>query len=709
MNSRTTVLLLLVLAALGGAAWFLRPTGDVDPWAKQVTDMQDTQHPTLLATLGLNASRITRVSFASAGKPELTIARMGDAWQLAQPFQLALKPAQVDALLLLPLTETRVLGAEASLTDRAQGRVEITTADGRVVRLDLAQPQGAGVGSLRSGDKAWRVSTHLHDLLADLPPLASLVNPQLDLPPAGRLAKLTVTSGHSSLRVMRGKDGAQTGFTLDLPGAPRANAEAVALYCEELRKLRIVEIPQETASDAAFGFDKSPVTAVLEETGGGKTKLEVGGPTSPDLKRYFIRLTPPAGAPFVAAVETALVTALPQGADFFRDWRVSSMKAQDVRRLEIVRSCKPEVLADLSRDAQGNVVFTDSKTPFAVDAELGQAALAALANLKPTGAGPALRPLDPYLGLTLTDAFGRKEEFTLVDEGKTCALQRTGDAGSFTLPKAQVEVLLGGAEGLRDRALAGFGNDEITTLHLEQGACGLTHDFEKKDGKWTTSDGSSFEATAVEALERALKAPRAEVFLGAEICKKFESTLRLTAASSTKKLTLGTNDAGWGNFYGTDGKGHQLQFGKELRDLLASEFRPRQLLALAPAQIAWIEVQGTDTEAPVRISRQADGTYRTTGIGERTLTQASCAALFDTLGNLRSERPSPTRKGAFAMEGRGKILAVTVAETAGKNNSLTIFGTEAKFHDRTFVWDPASPQAKALKAILDQMNKPKQP
>ncbi len=686
MSFRTTLTLLVILAVVGLAAFLLRPQGEVNPWDQPTPTLAGDASTPLLKQLQVDVHRITRLTLAPSGKNALTFERIGDGWQLTAPIVLPLKTAQFEGLILAPLQEVQDLGdADPISHTTTTASLELTTAQG-TTRLNLGPNLGAGIGLLETGGKTLRASSHLHDLLANLPPLANLVSPQLDLPPLESLTRLEAQTPRGHAQLLRGK----TGWTFDAPGAPRANLEALHAYCAVLCGLKIVEIPQETTDEKLLGLDRPIMQFALTQAGGTTTRLEIGGPTGPTASHYFIRLSQPQGAPLIATVDTQQIASLVKGEDFFRDMRVALMKKEDVRRVRVEQDGKTTL--DLSLNQDGQVVFTDKTMPFALDAELGEASFGAVFGLRTKQAAAIAAPSHQ---LILTDAFGREEKVRLMASGENFAVQREGDASGFSVPKAQLAPLLMGAAELRDREIRWLPeNGDLTEIKLEQGFCGLKFEFEKKDGQWVAKDGGAFEEMAVMELERALRRPKAEKFLDPEISKKFNSDVALEATARAsdhdRRLDLAINPTGWGTLFIPDDRNDALQVSPRLAQLLHSEFRPRQLLALAPDQIASIHVNA------IPIMRRADGTY---DADHPNLTQADCARLFDALGNLRAE--SPIAK----MEDGTQHITLTLHTLAGDTHTLRLRDECAAFADRSFVWDPTSPQAKAVQAILDQIKK----
>lgn len=694
MNFKTTLTLLVLLAVVGLAALFFRPKGQGNPWDGPAAQLNEGAKTPLLKTLGIDSQRITRVKFAPVGKPVLELLREGDAWRMLTPVNMRVKTAEVEGLLLAPLAAAQIAGQAEGGPAPGGGFIEIQT-DGRTLRLDLGADRGAGLADLAAGGRAFRVESNLHQLLAHLPPLVAFIKPTLDTWPATRVERLTVTSAKGTVAVLR--KGGQ--WTLDRAGAPRASGEALADYCAAMAAARILELPQENASPALFGLDRPLIDIELREAA-QTTRLEVGGPADPAGQTNFVRLTRPGSAPLVAVVESQAVLPLAQGEAFFRDNRVVTTKRSDVRRIRTEGF-------DLTLDAKGRVQFTDPKAPFAADTQLGQAAFEAVFKLKPAKAGAALLG-KTVRTVTLTDVFGREEKLELSEAGGDYAVAHPGEAEGFVVPKAQVEALLAAAEGLRDREIKWLPEgSEIAEITLNQAFCGAKFAFVKKDGKWTESGGKAFELAAVEELEKALRQPRIERFVKMEAGANPIQGIMLTAKSNAPGgegvLNLGVIPDEAGSLTWSSGPREITHafMPQKLTALLQSEFHPRQLISLAPHRIASIEIIHGENKATARIIRRADGVFEAAGA---TLNQAACAALFDAFGNLRAEQP-------FEVFGDRPDDTFVTLNAAGdrKDNGYTVvvrkhqawFSSFA--YGRFFVWDPASPQAKALQTVLDKM------
>ncbi len=685
MSIRTTLTLLVILAVVGLAAFFLRPKGEVNPWDKPTQTLAGDHSPPLLESLKVNIHRITRLTLAPAGKKALTFERIGDGWQLTSPIVLPLKTAQFEGLILAPLAETQKIGSSdhGDGCGPELGDIEITTDQG-ATPIRLGRNLGAGIGLIEAGGKVLRVSSQLHDLLTAPPPLTALISAQLDLPPMEAITGLEVQTPRGKARLQRGKNG----WTFDAPGAGRASLEAVTAYCAVLGGLKIVEIPQETDDLKRLGFDRPIMQFALIQADGKITRLEIGGPTGPTATHYFIRLTQDQGAPLIATVDTQQIGSLVKGGDFFRDLRVVLMKQEDVRRVRVEQGGK--TVLDLSLDKDGKVAFTDKNAPFAVDGELGKASFEAVFGLRGKQAAAIAAPSHQ---LILTDAFGREEKVSLMASGENYAVQREGDAGGFLVPKAQLAPLLMGAAELRDREIKWLpAGGEIAEITLN------TFHFVKTNDTWTTKDGSPFDEPSVVALEKALQHPKVKFYYPADICKEYIANHHLDAKAKTVSgeahFHLDMNSTGLGNLTLADQSKPLVMMPPEFVSILTGEFQPRQLLALAPNQIASIEINTT------KITRRADGTYEAS---HPKLTQAACAQLFDTLGNLRAEQP-------ISWPDAGTDSAVIVLNAAdGKEYTLCIRNDAAAISGplapRFFLWPPASPQAKAVQAILDQMKK----
>lgn len=685
MNFKTTLTLLILLAAAGLAAWLLKPKPDADPWARPVARLTESKRKTLLETLGTDSHRLTGIRFAPAGKPALELAREGDGWRMLAPANLRVKTAQVEGFLLAPLNQTHVIEQKGAAQAGGSGFITLTFG-GRTLRLDLGPDAGAGLAQLSAGGKTYQVENDLHQLLAHLPPLVAFINPALDTPPAVRATGLTLKSANGTLALLRRKNG---DWVVNRPGFPRASGEAVTDYCAALAGAKISELPQETANPALFGLNR-PVFEIRLDEAGAATRLEVGAQAdflTPEERKQgekdhtFIRLTRPEGPPLIAVVESAAIAPLIQGETFFRDTRVVRMKQAEARRVQADGF-------DLTQDADGRVRFTDAKTPFALDAALGKAAFDAPFRLKPAQLGPKIT--QPAHTFKVTDVFGREETLWLAPAGEDFAAAHPGEADSFILPKAQVAPLLAAAGDLRDREIKWLSEGGgITAMTLEQKFCGLKFEFVKKDGMWAEAKGQAFETAAVEALEKAVERPRMAGYLADNLRADLSMDMALSATAKEETITIGVDSKGMGVLDMPNGKVVRGEIASNLTRLLQSEFRPHQLLALAPAQITGIELN-----TRVKVTRRPDGVFDAAGA---KLTQAACAALFDTLGNLRSEQPA----GACNEDAGDTRVILHTADD--KQHLLRIHGNVAAFSNRFFVWDPASPQAKAVQAVLDRM------
>jgi Domain of unknown function (DUF4340) len=397
MRPRTLLILLALVAGLGGFVWFYeRELPGSEKRAEQAKklfgDLESDDVTAVGFEMGGKTVRLERVEEA-AGKDEAgkdkaagegededggedepgadgleTSKPSSQSWRMTQPLQTRADATAVGGLLqaLRDLEKTRTLedpDPKALGLDKPQATVRLTTEDGeRVLRVGAKIPTSASVVAAFEGeDEAYVVSDAVLANLQKAPGEwrdRQVVHAERDK--VDRLVLRAAALGSQNPVTLTRRGDA---FWVQWPGAApdRADRELVDALLTEitgLRAQRFVEGPQ-TPAPAALGL--TPPAAVVEVMIKGEKPLrvELGGPVSaPEPEASTEEPAPPGATALYARAggqlietQTALAAAATRPADEWRARGLSRLAVHQVDKARIKQAGTPGELVLTRSDA----------------------------------------------------------------------------------------------------------------------------------------------------------------------------------------------------------------------------------------------------------------------------------------------------------------------------------------------------------------------
>lgn len=339
MNAKTTIALLVLLLAIGGAAWLL---GRPDPATHNPRPADTLNRQQLLSPEVINLKRLDRIEITRNGKAYV-FNNTDTGWRMTSPANAPVNPAAITELTTNLAALSYVPGEndeQATGPDPVAGPAITLDAQGRRITLVAGETLGGGYCrvTLQQNEKQTRHTTEvaLHHLLTKLDLTALLAN-RLDTPTALTAQRVEINSEAGRVVLRReasrwylGESGTDQralstfidGFT-SVPGYLN-----IPLAADVLRYL-----PLETDNPAAYGLDQPRAVVRYTLTGSGEAgeartaELRVGSPADNEKKTYFVSYRgPDSDRPVYAVMPWDFAAVLAKSADDFRDPRVMEIQ-----------------------------------------------------------------------------------------------------------------------------------------------------------------------------------------------------------------------------------------------------------------------------------------------------------------------------------------------------------------------------------------------
>ncbi len=647
MNFRSTLILLVLLAGVGGGYLLVR---SVSPGS------EDGSGAAVEGDAGLTSPLVEGRRFDTVrieqGEREVVLERDGDRWWQVEPVRFVVANEAVEALI------------NAALALRPRGSVELGDGGARAaeVGLDpaaatLAFTGDAGEQTLHLGRgptqvtyvrrgqaaRAYTVDAGLWDLVVDARPAAWRPG-VLPAPPAAAVRSVRLSHrGEGG----GGGDGTTTlqreagGWVMGEDGEARADpdtAEALAALPSAL-ELRSYE-SDDPGVLHRYGLDAPTAAATWTAATGEAGTLRVGRAADLNGERVYATWSDTAApSPVVFTVDAAAVEPLMRDAAAFRETRLFTADPGLIRGLRVANDGR-ETLA-LQRRPTGAWAYAEPRPEYEPDDELVRQLITSITAARTAGDVVQV-PVDAPVTATITLglAGGREETVRLYEaagrgEWPILLASREGEpAASFTGddrfaaltgvdPRASMRQrklnAAPGAEGGEPRG--------ATLIALD----GRRFDFvEDGRGGWTLADGLAAEAEPTERLRRWLADPVAAQWLtdGGEGESLGQVDLHVDAQDVTYWIDPTTGAASRSDLRGT------FRVPPEVVELMSAELRERTVIPLTLHEMERVElVRGPDGVSVIR--RGDDGRYDP---GTSGLDEAQAAQVMDVLAGLRAER-----------------------------------------------------------------------
>lgn len=699
MNTRTTVLVLLIAAALVGyLAVDIMKSPDADGGGRgaRVSGRPLFDPP-------ITAGQIMRVTIDFGDGGSMTVVR-DDAesdWRQTEPFEFAVEGWRVDALadaVVALRSHDRDTTVDPASVGLVAPRATITIAGEQAGKpfshtLELGELGAAGRAFVRfAGATAVHVVNRpLHDELSGKGP-ADFRGSSLARVEPGEVTRVELLVEDTAFAIER--DGAN--WRLAAPNAGRADREAAEALINAINFASADKFVADNADDpASYGLDapRYRLAVTIEPPGGeAVTKTLTIGLADPKKENFFAHFS---GLPAVFTMSTYQVDRLRKGIDDVRDKRVTPMRAGDIRRVEVFAGKdKPVAGFTMARGVWG---FGQAlaNPDFKLDGDAVADLVKSITEAKATGfvEGDSLarikaRPA-PDAYIQMYDSAGRAGYFSFyLDHGKAVVVERDDAVGRF-VDRQVYDTATAGKLAYRDKTALEVAPASIDSIKVVRtGLYGATHELKRTDGKF---DLAGMDRDAVDRLVAAFNPLRVAEWVEAAVAPAPDVTVTLTTnGGNTIHLMLNT-DTLIARTGGDETMGNLFRLNGPTADAISAELRDRTAIPLEIDDLASITLNDTT------FLRNAQGDYALDGGGD--FDEQKAAALFDTLAGLRVDRWIDLAEGAVDFADPSAQVAAT--STDGSTIELSLWAADrgpfrlpfGRIGDRFFTLTPTDSAA----------------
>lgn len=346
MNFRTTLLLIVVLAAVGLVAFFTR---DTQTRSLEVTNDEPQR------LLDVRAADVNRISISAAGEKPIVLSRDGVQWSIEQPVKSPAELSEVSRL-VTDLTSLQTRGkltaeqasSEGTGLSSPSATIELGAMDGNTVQLDFGQRTAAGDNLYvrRKGESGgWIIDGQIAAQLDR--PVSAWRRKRLFDVSMSQVRKITIESPSRSFEVSRAALDAPwaIGGPTTMPADKRevadllnaiasASAEEFVSETVEASQRRRIDPPQLTVTLNTAAPTTQP-TAALDPA---ERKLIVGGYTDVTRKSVYAKSS---DSPALVTLRAASLDALRKSPLDLRDREVLKIDAQNVKSIRIEKPSPP--------------------------------------------------------------------------------------------------------------------------------------------------------------------------------------------------------------------------------------------------------------------------------------------------------------------------------------------------------------------------------
>ncbi|MFI4860200.1 MAG: DUF4340 domain-containing protein [Phycisphaerales bacterium JB063] len=405
MNLRTTLVLLIVLAAVAGAWWLTRALPD-NP--APTTNTQN--EPTPLFPPGtLKPQQVTRLEITQPGKPTVALEQHRGRWRMTQPLAFNADNKTINQLLSTLAAYADLGPAPAAAPDGSDAIAQLTlTQNNNTQTLRLGPRVGGGMAPLQHNDHPPRlVADTLHGFFERYDP-TDLLDKQLQTPTAYQTSRLTITTPQHTTHLQQindrwylNADTTQPALDTPVPGYVDVPGYLNIPNANPIDRFVI----SQSQDLAPYGLNRPSVRIDYESPNPDDTTtastLLVGSPTDARRTHYFatyFQQGETRSPVFVLPAEFSIVLA--KTPDDFRDPRLFTLAPTDLQTLTLETPGQPAWSLDLT-DEQGSLLAPARS--IAGDAAQRRETIAALCQATAQGyLNPSDIPADPHPPITLT-------------------------------------------------------------------------------------------------------------------------------------------------------------------------------------------------------------------------------------------------------------------------------------------------------------------
>lgn len=693
MNYKTTLMLVLLLALVGGYFYFVE-SGKISGYEAHERATQQSGQPEgepVFADLLGKTDAIMRIDVVR-GDQSFTVMKEGDRWLQTEPVHFPLNDYTPQAV-ARQFAELRYLervtpGSPDSPTLEQMGldnpRAVVTAwHDDKETSLKLGKLTLGGNGYVRvEGETdAYIVDAALFGSVLDAD-ITDWRSTALDIPEASKASGVAIFNADGSDIFLVKQDGR---WRFDSKSVQRAGRGAIESWFSSASGVWISGFVKDNPDNLAlYGLDADylHITFYQENGEGVETHrtLHIGDTNLKGANRYAAWTVGAEPITVVFTVNAASAEALARTINDLTDPKVIAANAADVRGLTVQQS--GQTMLNLIRDPQAGYRFGGEAPAYKADYSASHGLVTQLCGLTSERQMPAGEVAgDPIANVRLTlagddDGLG----FAIYDRGEDRVIVSDGESVGYLVAAGELDTLLGPPLGLRDRTVLDIVPGSVARMTLVRDD-GVSFTFEPKppaeggDGKttvWQLAGHEAYVSDAIAALIKTVGPLRVERWLAEPVSPSagwVEWTIEpVGGAPITLKVDPRTGNA---VMTGTDSA---FVLPQALVDKLAAEYRERTVL---PIEIDGIDsVKLASNETDLTITR--NGRQYVSDVGE--ITQPMAAGVFDTLAGLRVRRyippmQTPPGEATFTLEmttNDGTTRTLRVFDAGGDTATVSI-------------------------------------
>ncbi|GAB4191296.1 MAG: hypothetical protein Kow00105_05370 [Phycisphaeraceae bacterium] len=648
MNFKTTIILVILLAVVGGYFYFVE-FGRISQYeAHQQAALQGEQpegDPVFPDLLG-KENTITTIQVVR-GNESFTAQKQNGAWFQSAPVFFPLSDYTPDAVARqfanLRYVEQLRPGENDNPTLTQMGldqpRAVVTIqADDTTISLKLGKLTFGGNGyvQIEGEDTAYVVDSSLFGSVLD----ASITDwrkTSLDLPQASsahRVEQLVKDGDHIKLVKQDGK------WKFDDPAVVcRVDQQAVDNWLGAISRVWISEfIEDQPTSLALYGLDHPAMQFTIVEPGEDETfmthHLVIGNQDLEGERRYAAWTRDDQSIEVVFSLNLSTADNLAKQIDDLRDPNVLAADVTDVRGLTVQQDDR--ITLNLTRDLQTGYHFADPNPGYEPDYSVCHDLITQLCELNSRRFVPVDELTDrPVATVTLKLVDDETVRFSIFDRGEDKAVATEGETIAYLVTTSDLDTLLGPPLNLRNRTVLDISTDSIERVQLRRDD-GVTFTFQPdpdKEDAWQVTDHELGDPESAKALIESLNPLRAQRWLDEPVSPSAD-WVHLTIEPRGGAPIVIQVDSTTGQAIAT-GVDTPFVLPASMLERLAAEYRETTALPIKAEQIQ--AVQLTEAEKSVTLTRQDQRYVSDAG----DLAQSVIAKVFDTLAGLRVERFIP--------------------------------------------------------------------
>ncbi|MFA9480169.1 DUF4340 domain-containing protein [Phycisphaerales bacterium AB-hyl4] len=658
MNFKTTLVLVVLVAAVGGYFLFVERGRDRGPAAVEVSE--DGQ--TLLGEASPERDAVRQVA-VRRGDEAVVLFRDSDAWWQVEPVRFGVRSESARQIVERTLGLTwreRFLPGESADDDRPTlaevgldtPRAELTlTADATswTVLLGRRMVDGQAYVQLAGDERIYIVDDGLHRAVLD-ETIRDWRRRQLEAPRAARAERVVHEHDGQTIELTK-QDGRWYLDADDETLRSRASESRVDALVEAVRSLTISSFVADARDGlSTYGVDE-PTTRVAVHTpdvgdGGRSYVLRIGAAADlSEREHYATWSVDEEMSPVVFTVERRGVDRLAVVHDELRDPRIVTTRPSDVSEVYIERADEPAL--HLVRDPDVGYRFGEDGPAYGADYTAASELIDAIARTEAVSYETGFEPTsEPRATVTLLRRGGREEQVQLfedpgpelidddseVNAAATYLAVREDERVAYRVSAEGLASVFAPLVAYRDMQLMNVRADDVAgvTLTRDDGAeFVFTRD---EEGEWQLEGHASFERRAFDGLLAALRPLRAERWLdaSAEHGEGFGWAVLTVERADGSPTVLHVDVSARQGAMADEAIGFELP--RSFVDRLRDEYRPRTVLSLRAGEIEQIRRELPDDET-LTLRRTSGGQYLSDG--DTAVREQPAAALFDTLSSLR--------------------------------------------------------------------------